>query len=178
MIREEEEAKVDLPEHPEDKEAPHHRAQLPHHNAEPEKRGSKVKEPPIRRLSRVNQRGSIAGFGSRGSLTYNGAPLDQKAVMQLMAREYRANPEKPTTKLTVILRPRKRHKIMVNHDTTIGQLYQYVMFLTNTPNAVSFRLFSGYPPRPLTDLQQTVFDAKLLGASLEQKLLGQGGMVL
>lgn len=85
-------------------------------------------------------------------------------MVALSAREYKVAPSAPKGNIQLVMKPRRRVVVSMNHDSTVGQLVQHVMFLTSTSN---FQLYTGYPPKALSDMSVTVKDAGLIGASVE-----------
>ncbi len=83
------------------------------------------------------------------------------------AREYKADSSRPTTAIQLVLHPRQRVKAIFNLDATVLDVYSHMKQLSG---ASSFQMITGFPPVALTDPRQTVVEAKLLNASVQQKL--------
>jgi len=94
------------------------------------------------------------------------------------AQIYTVDSAQPTTTLQIVLADRRKLKATFNAATTILQLYAHVKALsgqqaTGAATSVSvpaFDLVSGFPPKPLSQPQQTLKDAGLMGASVTQQL--------
>jgi len=81
-------------------------------------------------------------------------------------RRMEVDQSQPTTTLQIVLADRKRVKETANQDATVLQLYQHIMSLTGL---AGFELLSGFPPKPLTDPNQTIKEAGLLNGSITQR---------
>eukprot|EP00808_Paulinella_micropora_P028886 g31486.t1 len=81
--------------------------------------------------------------------------------------EYKTPPGEKETNLQIITHDRKKLTAKFAHTATVFQVYQHVMFVSSQGN---FVLLSGYPPKPLTDPNVTLEEAKLLGTSISQRL--------
>jgi UBX domain-containing protein 1 len=88
------------------------------------------------------------------------------SLIGLAAREYKHSPDSPASNVQIVLKPRRRLVLKMNHTSTVGHLYQHVMFLSGTS---TFQLFTGFPPQALTNLDLTLKDAKVIGASVEMR---------
>lgn len=84
----------------------------------------------------------------------------------------------PTTTIQVRLVSGQRQVITINTSATVGDLAAHVVVAAAAANKSSsssstitqpFMLVSGYPPKPLVDLMQTIDDAGLKGAQVTQK---------
>jgi len=78
------------------------------------------------------------------------------------------NNANPSTIIQIQLADRKKLKETINQDATVMQLYSHIMHLSNR-NTANFELHTGYPPKPLTQPNQTIKEAGLLGAQVIQK---------
>ena len=74
----------------------------------------------------------------------------------------------PTTNIQVRLHNGQRRVITVNLTSTVGDLAAHVVAATSSGGA-PFSLVSGFPPKPLLDLTQTIESAGLKGAQVTQK---------
>jgi len=81
--------------------------------------------------------------------------------------QYVLNPDDQKTTLQLVLHDRKKVRAEFNHNSTIFDVYQHLMYLTSREG---FILYAGFPPKPLTDPDATIAGANLLGASIEQRL--------
>jgi len=87
-----------------------------------------------------------------------------------VAKEYKANKEGKSTTLQLVLHPRTKAKGEFLHDATVLDVYQHVMFLTKLKD---FDLVAGYPPKALANPNQTLTEAGLIGASIQQRVSGK-----
>jgi len=74
----------------------------------------------------------------------------------------------PTTAIQLVLHPRNRVKETFNQHHTVLDLYQHVMAISGLSG---FDLVAGYPPKPVANPSQTLKDAGLLGASIQQRAI-------
>jgi UBX domain-containing protein 1 len=76
----------------------------------------------------------------------------------------------PTTNIQVRLSNGQRRVITVNTTSTVGDLAAHVAASSGGGGGTtSFSLVSGFPPKPLLDLTQTIESAGLCGAQVTQK---------
>lgn len=83
------------------------------------------------------------------------------------ATKVNVDASQPTTKLQIVLSDRKKVNETFNQSHTVLQLYQHIMAVSGQPK---FDLVAGFPPKPLADPSQTLKEAGLLGASVQQRL--------
>ena len=105
----------------------------------------------------------VSGAESKSAGTGAGAGSFANAP----AAEYHADKSKPTANIQIVLHPRQRVTAVFNLDATVLQLYQHIKHLSSAP---SFSMLAGFPPVALTDGSKTIAEAKLAGASVQQKL--------
>lgn len=74
----------------------------------------------------------------------------------------------PTTNIQVRLVNGQRRVITINTTSTVADLAAHVV-VADSNNAQAFMLVSGFPPKPLVDLMQTIEEAGLKGAQVTQK---------
>mmetsp|Transcript_21355 Transcript_21355/g.30706 ORF Transcript_21355/g.30706 Transcript_21355/m.30706 type:complete len:276 (-) Transcript_21355:136-963(-) len=74
------------------------------------------------------------------------------------------DPQQPTTSIQIRLISGQRRVIKINTNATVLQLASHL-----ADSVQPFRLISGYPPKPITDLSQTIQEAGLKGAQVVQK---------
>ena len=94
------------------------------------------------------------------------------ALSRLPPLPYVAHSSSPTTVIQVVTADRRKLRESFNEDTTVAALYRHVAHVaplppTNPPTA--FELVAGFPPRPLSDGSQTLKQAAICGASLQQR---------
>lgn len=89
------------------------------------------------------------------------APIDGAAELVVDASQ-------PTTTLQIRLSDGSRKVVKANHTHSVLQLVQHVATLS-APGA-AFTLKAGFPPKPLTDMDQTLKDAGLLNEAITQSL--------
>uniref|UniRef100_A0A7S1YL29 UBX domain-containing protein n=1 Tax=Grammatophora oceanica TaxID=210454 RepID=A0A7S1YL29_9STRA len=76
----------------------------------------------------------------------------------------------PTTSIQVRLMNGKRQVFKINLNQTVLQLGQMIVASTSTDGgSTPFVLTSGFPPRPITNLSQSIEEAGLKGAQVIQK---------
>jgi UBX domain-containing protein 1 len=103
------------------------------------------------------------------SIASNTAINDTKQLFSnAKSQKLTLDSSKPSTTVQIILSNRQKFKEIVNLDITILQLYQHIMALANT-NQATFELVAGFPPKPLTNPNQTIKEAGLSGAQIQQR---------
>lgn len=85
----------------------------------------------------------------------------------LKASEYKVDEGAPKTTIQVVTHDRKRVRVTINQEATVGALYQHVMHATGQQ---SFTLSGGFPPKPLSNYGASIKEAGLVGASVNQRL--------
>eukprot|EP01017_Pseudomicrothorax_dubius_P005554 TRINITY_DN1142_c0_g1_i1.p1 TRINITY_DN1142_c0_g1~~TRINITY_DN1142_c0_g1_i1.p1 ORF type:complete len:240 (+),score=75.04 TRINITY_DN1142_c0_g1_i1:128-847(+) len=75
---------------------------------------------------------------------------------------------KPTTTVQLRLHNGQTVRLTLNNDARVEALFTYVMMAA--PVDGSFELISGFPPKPLSDVTQTLEDADLLDSTVIQRL--------
>jgi UBX domain-containing protein 1 len=76
----------------------------------------------------------------------------------------------PTTVLQLVLADRRRLRETVNVSNTVAQVYGHIAAVSSSAPG-TFEIVAGFPPKPLTQLDQTLKDAGLTGSSIQQKML-------
>lgn len=112
--------------------------------------------------------------------TSNTATANSIQSSSITAQIFSVDQSQPTTVIQIVLADRRKVKATFNATTTIQQLYAHVKALANSQttntaasssaSAPAFELVSGFPPRPLSQPQQTLKEAGLMGASITQQL--------
>ncbi len=77
--------------------------------------------------------------------------------------------DKPITRIMIRLHDGKSEEVQVNYDTKVSDVFTYVWSLT--PHAGEFELIAGFPPKPITNVNQTIEEAGLEDSKVIQKLL-------
>eukprot|EP00245_Coleochaete_scutata_P001026 TRINITY_DN11252_c0_g1_i1.p1 TRINITY_DN11252_c0_g1~~TRINITY_DN11252_c0_g1_i1.p1 ORF type:complete len:413 (+),score=76.96 TRINITY_DN11252_c0_g1_i1:66-1304(+) len=85
------------------------------------------------------------------------------------AKGFEVDNSKPSTSITVRLLDGTRLVIRFNHHHTIGDLRQFIDAARPGSAAHAYGLYTGFPPKLLQDLGQTVEDAGLLNSVVIQK---------
>eukprot|EP01017_Pseudomicrothorax_dubius_P043207 TRINITY_DN7151_c0_g1_i8.p1 TRINITY_DN7151_c0_g1~~TRINITY_DN7151_c0_g1_i8.p1 ORF type:complete len:151 (+),score=31.71 TRINITY_DN7151_c0_g1_i8:516-968(+) len=75
---------------------------------------------------------------------------------------------KPMTTVQLRLHNGTTVRLILNTTTKVEVLFTYV--LSVAPTAGNFELISGFPPRPLTKVMQTLEEADLLDSTVIQRL--------
>jgi len=123
---------------------------VPSKNAPPPKFDfSKSKGHSMTNLNSSQGQSATTGFGSAKSRTYT---VDES---------------QPTTEVSITLHSRTRVKQRFNQSATVLQLYEHIIAISNQ---TKFELLAGFPPKALTNPSQTLKDASLLSANVQQRL--------
>lgn len=77
--------------------------------------------------------------------------------------------QQKSTRIQIILIGGKREAIKVNVNNTVLQLYAHVKAISGY--SANFQLLAGFPPKPLTNPNETIENAKLAGARVTQKAI-------
>ena len=75
----------------------------------------------------------------------------------------------PKTNIQIRFHNGERATLTVNLTHTVGDIHSYVMFAA--PVEGEYQLVQGFPPKPLTDVSQTVEKAGLKNAAITQKII-------
>ena len=84
------------------------------------------------------------------------------------AAELTVDAAQPTTTLQIRLSDGSRKVVKANHTHTVLQLTQHVATLS--PPGAAFTLRAGFPPKPLTAMDQTLKEAGLLNEAITQSM--------
>jgi UBX domain-containing protein 1 len=87
-------------------------------------------------------------------------PAPKKAVV--------IDESKPVTTIQIRLADGTRLVAKFNHDHTVLDIRSFIELAQKTTSA--YDLVGGFPPKPLTDANQTIKEAGLLGAAVNQKM--------
>lgn len=105
--------------------------------------------------------------GSGNALGDAGAEVSPDGVMDptTLMEPTPVDDGQPTTSIQVRLLNGQRRVVRINTDSTVAQLAAHLRESTTQP----FRLISGFPPRPITNVTQSIEEAGLKGAQVTQK---------
>jgi UBX domain-containing protein 1 len=123
---------------------------------------SEVYTPPKPKFNFAESKGQSLGASSSSSSN------NSVAFQNLKSQQLQIDSSQPTASIQLVLADRRRLRETVNHSTTVADIYRHVLHLTQTPK---FELVTGFPPKVLTDPNQTVKDAGLIGAQVQQRTL-------
>jgi len=128
-----------------------------------DKRSEMFVEPPYR------------AFGGSGASLGSSAPAAPKSALVSAsagaARVVTVDETKDKTMIQVKLCNGKREKITLNLTHTVADLQAKVASFNATPPGKGFSLSAGFPPKPLADPDQTIEQAGLKMASVDQKVV-------
>ena len=129
-----------------------------------DKRSEMFVEPPYRAFG-----GAGASLGSAGS------PAPPKSALVSASagagRVVTVDEAAEKTTMQVKLCNGKREKIVLNLTHTVADLQSKVASFNATPPGKGFTLSAGFPPKPLADPNQTIEQAGLKMASIDQKVV-------
>lgn len=120
---------------------------------------NKMSEEFVPKFSFAKSKGQALGGSGNAAATVNFADATPQ--------EYKADASKETTTIQIVLHPRKRVRAVFNHSSTVMDVYRHVQAISGHQ---SFDLLAGFPPRALSGPSATVAEAKLVGASVQQRL--------
>jgi len=117
--------------------------------------------PPKPKFSFANSQGQSLGTSSSNPSTLSAFAEAKPAILQPVL-------DNDSNKITLqlVLSDRRRIKETISGNATVMQLYGHVMSLSGL---AGFELIAGFPPKPLTDPNQTLSEAKLNGAQVQQR---------
>lgn len=107
--------------------------------------------------------GAGASLGTSSGNSTDGV-IDPSTLTLSPPPENDAN--KPTTSIQVKLLNGKKKVVKIHLDATVGVL---ASMLVQDAAGESFRLTTGFPPKPLTDMDATIADSGLQGAQVIMK---------
>jgi UBX domain-containing protein 1 len=119
------------------------------------------KEPPPPKYVEYSGQGTSLGGGPQSTALQR----DHNAVVEAI----KIDKSKPITRIIIRLHDGKTQETEVNLDTRVSAIFDYVWSLA--PVDGEFQLIAGFPPKPLTDVNQTVEEAGLEDSKITQKLL-------
>lgn len=105
-------------------------------------------------------------FSGAGA-SLGGGPAQQVQVQKVEVGEKNkpvVDPSKPQTLVNLRLHNGQTVKLELNTDHTVRDLFRYVE--TVAPVSGTYNLVAGFPPKPLTDMDATVEQAKLLKSAI------------
>lgn len=118
-------------------------------------------EPPPPKFDFAASSGRSLGGGSGGAANVAG-------FAGASPQEVRVDESQPKATVQLVLHDRKRVRQAFNRTHTVLDVYRHIQAVSG--HAGPFMLFAGFPPKQLADPSATVGDAKLHGASVEQRL--------
>ena len=104
--------------------------------------------------------GAGTSLGATASSTTDVGTIDPAT---LPAEPPALDTSRETTSIAVRLLNGKRKVVKINLDSSVSDLASH---LREESSSNSFRLLSGYPPKPLTNMNMTIADAGLKGAQV------------
>mmetsp|Transcript_15191 Transcript_15191/g.25744 ORF Transcript_15191/g.25744 Transcript_15191/m.25744 type:complete len:240 (-) Transcript_15191:167-886(-) len=99
-------------------------------------------------------------LGASGAISEDGV-IDPSSLLDATP----VDESQPTTSIQVRLLNGQRRVIRINVDSTVAQLAAHLRESSTQP----FRLISGFPPKPITNVTQSIAEAGLKGAQVTQK---------
>lgn len=82
------------------------------------------------------------------------------------------DPDRPMASMRIVFHDRSKEVVQLNLDHTIGDLYAQVRSITpNLAPGKTFTLSTGFPPKPLLAQLQTIEEARLDRASIQQTIV-------
>lgn len=86
---------------------------------------------------------------------------------KIVPKEVKIDESKDKTVLQLVLHPRERVRVTFNQANTVRDLFAHMAFLSKLSD---FSVLANFPPQPLTNLDQTLKEAGLLNASVQQRV--------
>jgi len=113
----------------------------------------------------------VAFSGSGMNLTAAQSPTKNEMHVEqdIKPQPPKVDNNKPRTRIMVRLHNGKTEEVEVNYDTQVSDVFTYVWSLT--PSVGEFELIAGFPPKPITNVNQTIEEAGLEDSKIIQKLL-------
>jgi len=112
---------------------------------------------------------AFSGAGTSLGGTTNTPMEVPESIIDTKAQPPKIDHNKPKTKILIRLYNGKNEEVEVNLNTKVSELFTYVWQLTS--NAGEFELIAGFPPKSLTNVNQTIEEAGLEDSKVIQKLL-------
>lgn len=106
---------------------------------------------------------------SLGSSSSSSSSSQSASFNSISASRITVDSTQPTTVVQLVLADRRRLRETFNTSNTVGQVYGHIASLSSSAPG-SFEIVAGFPPKPLTEPQQTLKDAGLIGSSIQQKM--------
>lgn len=125
-----------------------------------DRKAEDFKEPPKPKYNAFGGSGYSMASSSSTAAPPAAAPAPKKAVV--------VDESKPVTSIQIRLADGTRLVAKFNHDHTVLDIRSFIELAQKT--TASYDLVGGFPPKPLTDVTQTLKDAGLLGAAVNQKM--------
>lgn len=127
-----------------------------------DKRKDKMRLPTPPKYTAFSGAGASLGGGAQSA-----APVIAKVNVDESNKPI-VDPSKPQTVVSLRLCNGQNIKLEMNTDHTVRDLHKYVE--TVSPVKGTYSLVSGFPPKPLTDMDATLEQAKLLKSAITQKM--------
>ena len=126
-----------------------------------DKRKEKMRLPTPPKYTAFSGAGASLGGGSQA------APVMAKVNVDASNKPI-VDPSKPATVVSLRLCSGQNIKLDMNTTHTVRDLFKYVE--TVAPVSGAYNLVSGFPPKPLTDMDATLEQAKLCKSAVTQKM--------
>jgi len=126
------------------------------------KRGEDYKEPPPPKY--VAYSGAGVSLGGAPTQTQPQTKTTPQAKVELP----KVDDSKPKTRIQLRLHTGQTHEIEVNLDARVAVLFDYAIGLSGVQG--QFQLIAGFPPKPLTEVNQTIEEAGLEDSKVIQKV--------
>ncbi|CAD8073851.1 unnamed protein product [Paramecium sonneborni] len=81
------------------------------------------------------------------------------------------NPNQPTTNILVRLSTGSTITLTVNTTTRVTAIQQHLLRMMNLPPQKQIQLISGFPPKPISNMNQTVEEADLCDSQITQTVI-------
>ncbi|XP_066956299.1 uncharacterized protein [Macrobrachium rosenbergii] len=111
--------------------------------------------------------GAVGGASKTSAVS--GASLDPKAAEKKAQDDLKIDSQQPTTNIQVRLPDGSRLIIKLNHTHAVSDIRQYISTARPSFETTEFALMTTFPHAEVTELSQTVAEAKLLNAALVVK---------
>ncbi|XP_064108862.1 NSFL1 cofactor p47-like isoform X3 [Macrobrachium nipponense] len=111
--------------------------------------------------------GAVGGASKTSAVS--AASLDPKAAEKKAQDDLKIDSQQPTTNIQVRLPDGSRLIIKLNHTHAVSDIRQYISTARPSYETTEFALMTTFPHAEVTELSQTVAEAKLLNAALVVK---------
>lgn len=131
--------------------------------------GQSLGSPAPEVLGQIAHPPGAVGGASRSTSIIASSPTDPKAAEKKAQDDLTVDSAQPTTNVQIRLPDGSRLVMKLNHTHTVSDIRQYVTTARPSFEAVEFALMTTFPHAEVTNLSQTVSEAKLLNAALVVK---------